>query len=272
MHNFFPGTDHFMCLLIFAHQPGATCPLVVAANRDEFHARPTAPSRFWPERPALLAGRDLEAGGTWMGVTAQGRFAAITNFRDPDRTAPAPRSRGALPLDFLVGTAGCAEYLEAIAADGPQYAGFNLLVGDGEQLWYFSNVPENGAALPRQLAPGIYGLSNARLDTPWPKVTIGKRALSSVLRAGPPTHRALAEVVGDTGLAEPAALDAQGLRGEMDQLLSAQFIVTPAYGTRSRTTLWRDSEGHTHWREQSFNPQGELTGEQRFAFGARDGA
>lgn len=259
-----------MCLLIFAHQPGATYPMVVAANRDEFHARPTAPAQFWQDAPKLLAGRDLEAGGTWMGVTSAGRFAAITNFRDPDRTAPAPRSRGELPSDFLTGAAGCSDYLEDIAARGAQYAGFNLLVGDGTELWYLSNVPAQGPLQPRQLEPGIYGLSNAQLDTPWPKVTLGKAALRQLLASGNLSHRALAEVVGDTGLAEPAALDAQGLRGEMDQLLSAQFIVTPAYGTRSRTTLWREAGGATNWREQSFNPEGELTGEQRFAFSPRE--
>ncbi|NND68663.1 MAG: NRDE family protein [Halioglobus sp.] len=260
-----------MCLLIFAHQPGSTYPLVVAANRDEFHNRPTAPAQFWQDAPDLLAGRDLEAGGTWMGVTATGRFAAITNFRDPDRTAPAPRSRGELPTDFLNGTARCSSYLEGLAARGTEYAGFNLLVGDGDELWYCSNVPADGAEQPRQLKPGIYGLSNALLDTPWPKVTLGKAALTGLLAGDRLTHRTLAEVVGDTGLAEPGALHAQGLRGDMDQLLSAQFIVTPGYGTRSRTTLWRDAGGATHWREQSFNPQGELTGEQRFAFAPREG-
>lgn len=254
-----------MCLVIFAHQPGTTYPLVVAANRDEFHARPTAPAQFWRDAPELLAGRDLEAGGTWMGVTPAGRFAAITNFRDPDRTAPAPRSRGALPTDFLKGTTGCAGYLEAVAATGAEYAGFNLLLGDGDELWYFSNVPDDGTTQPRQLEPGIYGLSNARLDTPWPKVALGKAALTRLLANGDLSHRALAEVVGDTALAATAALGAQGLRGEMDQLLSAQFIVTPGYGTRSRTTLWREAGGTTHWREQSFNAEGELTGEQRFA-------
>lgn len=260
-----------MCLLIFAHQPGAPYPLVVAANRDEFHARPTAPAQFWRDAPDVLAGRDLEAGGTWMGVTAGGRFAAITNFRDPDRTAPAPRSRGELPGNFLTGGAGCAEYLGEVAAVGGDYAGFNLLIGDGVELWYYSNVPAQGANAPQRLAPGIYGLSNARLDTPWPKVTIGKAALAELLAGKQLTHRALATVVADTGLADPAALDAQGLTGEMDQLLSAQFIVTPTYGTRSRTTLWRDAGGATHLREQSFNPEGELTGEQRFALPAREG-
>lgn len=255
-----------MCLLIFAHRPGADRPLVVAANRDEFHARPTAPAQFWQDAPTLLAGRDLEAGGTWMGVTSGGRFAAITNFRDPDRTTPAPRSRGELPTHFLQGDSGCAEYLESIAAVGAEYAGFNLLIGDGDSLWYFSNAPADDGGAPLELAPGIYGLSNARLDTPWPKVTRGKAALATLLESGTLTHRALAEVVGDTGLADYAALQAQGLHGEMDQLLSAQFIVTPGYGTRSRTTLWREAGGATHWREQSFNAEGELTGEQRFAF------
>ena len=143
-----------MCLMIFAHQVLPGMPLAVAANRDEFHARPTAPSGFWPQRPELLAGRDLEQGGTWMGITRGGRFAAVTNFRDPDRTDPAPRSRGELPLDFLCSDLAPAEYLAEIAVRGGDYAGFNLLVGDPQQLWYFDNSP--GEA-PMALAPGIYG-------------------------------------------------------------------------------------------------------------------
>ncbi len=128
-----------MCLLIFAHQTTADYPLVVAANRDEFHARPTAASHFWADHPELLAGMDLEQGGTWMGVTRDGRFAAITNYRDPASTVTAPRSRGELPLGYLTGQQDPQDYLQDIAAQAAQYAGFNLLLGDRGSLWYFAN-------------------------------------------------------------------------------------------------------------------------------------
>ena len=162
-----------MCLLIFAHRVAQHYPLVLAANRDEFHTRPTAQAHFWPQYPEMLAGRDLEQGGTWMGITRQGRFAAITNYRDPARTAPAPRSRGELPLQFLVSDNAPAVYLEELRNRAKDYAGFNLLLGDGENLWYYSNSAANND--PRLLPPGIYGLSNAQLDTPWPKVEDGKQ-------------------------------------------------------------------------------------------------
>lgn len=245
-----------MCLLIFAHQFDPRYPLVVAANRDEFHARPTAPSGFWPQHPDLLAGRDLEQGGTWMGITRGGRFAAITNLRDPARTAPAPRSRGELPLAYLVGDRQPEHFLLELAERAGEYAGFNLLVGEGSSLWYFSNNELVQERDPRLLAPGIYGLSNARLDTPWPKVELGKEKLGALLAAPALGHRALAGVVSDRQLADPEALHLQGMGNGMDQLLSAQFITTAEYGTRSTTTLWTDQAGRVDWRESSFDPDG----------------
>jgi uncharacterized protein with NRDE domain len=246
-----------MCLLIFAHHSDPRYPLVVAANRDEFHARPTAASNFWPEHPALLAGRDLEQGGTWMGITRGGRFAAITNYRDPSRTAPAPRSRGELPLNYLVGNGAPIEFLTDLAERAEEYAGFNLLVGDNSCLWYLSNSSGADQGNPRCLQPGTYGLSNAQLDTPWPKVILGKNKLSTLLGSGPAEHAALAAVVGDQQLADPATLRRQGMESSMEQLLSAQFITTESYGTRSTTTLWTDREGAVSWRETSFDQQGE---------------
>ena len=245
-----------MCLLIFAHQLSADYPLMVAANRDEFHARPTAASAFWPEYPGLLAGRDLEQGGTWMGVAREGRFAAVTNYRDPDVALPAPRSRGELPLDYLAGRETPASYLANLAKRGGEYAGFNLLVGDRDSLWYFAN---SGGQPPRALAPGLYGLSNARLDTPWPKVERGKAMLLSLQQGGGVSHDALAQLVADRTLAYQRSLACLGLSGTMDQALSAQFIVTEEYGTRSSTTVWTETSGRTHWRELSFGTGGELS-------------
>ena len=245
-----------MCLLIFAYHEDPRYPLVVAANRDEFHARPTAPSGFWRDYPQLLAGRDLEQGGTWMGLTRSGRFAAITNYRDPSRTAPAPRSRGELPLNYLVGKQAPDEFLAELAGRADDYAGFNLLVADSGGLWYLSNSDGAGRGEPLRLQPGTYGLSNARLDTPWPKVVLGKARLGELLANGPADHEALAAVVSDRRLADPDTLRQQGMASSMEQLLSAQFITTDSYGTRSTTTLWTDPRGVASWRETSFDPQG----------------
>jgi uncharacterized protein with NRDE domain len=263
IHNFFPTKlVDTMCLLIFAHRVCPSHPLVVAANRDEFHARATAESGFWTEHPDLLAGKDLEQGGTWMGVTRCGRFAAITNYRDPSRTAPAPRSRGELPLHYLTGQQPPKDYLAGISAQANAYAGFNLLLGNRDELWYFTNSAPEADRAPRCLPPGIYGLSNARLDTPWPKVDQGKKHLQTLLDNGPLTHEALAKVVGGQQLADPNTLHQQGLATEMDLLLSAQFIVTDRYGTRSSTTLITGQDGRASWREVSFNAQGQVQGIQ----------
>jgi uncharacterized protein with NRDE domain len=251
-----------MCLLIFAHRACSDLPLVVSANRDEFHGRATAPAQFWQEHPQLLAGRDLEQGGTWMGVTRAGRFAAITNYRDPSRTAPAPRSRGELPLDYLVGDRDPRDHLHDLVARAGDYAGFNLLAGDLDSLWYLNNSQPDGAGGPRRLEPGIYGLSNALLDTPWPKVELGKARLRELLAGAKPDHDSLLEVVADRRLANPEELHRQGMEGGMEQVLSAQFIVTESYGTRSSTSLWTDRRGHAHWRERSFTARGDVLGER----------
>lgn len=262
-----------MCLIILAWRPRDNLPLVVAANRDEFHARPAAPAHFWPEQPDLLAGRDLSAGGTWMGVTRSGRFAALTNYRDPVRSQPRERSRGELAVEFLTGTAEPLDYLRALSHRGEHYAGFNLLVGTAERLACYSNCAPPELAL-QSLSPGVYGLSNALLDTPWPKVVQGKRELSQVLAGtGRPDHDSLQKVVSDTRQAAEESLHPLGLAEAMDRTLSAQFILTPTYGTRATTTLWlssdRPGERQVNWRELSFNEQGRETGrcEWRFPWG-----
>jgi uncharacterized protein with NRDE domain len=255
-----------MCLLILAHRTAPDYPLLVAANRDEFHARPAAASDFWPDHPQLLAGRDLQQGGTWMGITRSGRFAAITNFRDPSRTVPAPCSRGELPLQYLLGDQGPEAFLQAAAARADDYAGFNLLLADRDSLWYFTNSLPAAERAPRQLPPGIYGLSNARLDTPWPKVSLGKRKMALLLQHGPPSHAALANVVSGRHLAAPEALRRQGMESGMDRLLSAQFIITGSYGTRASTTLWIGDGGQVSWRELSFDARGETREVRERAF------
>jgi uncharacterized protein with NRDE domain len=264
IHNCFPQIEtRFMCLLIFAHQVYPGYPLVLAANRDEFYARETAPSAFWPEHPSVLAGKDLRAGGTWMGVTRQGRFAAITNYRDPAATGEAPCSRGELTLDFLSGSATPPVYLSEVAKRASEYAGFSLLLGDGKYLWHFSNrhtVCGCTPISPQMLRPGIYGLSNAKLNTPWPKVELGKQRLAQLLENAPPTHDALLGLVNDRQQANAEALKLQSMDTEMEQVLSAQFILAGEYGTRSSTTMWTDDAGTINWRELSFDRKGDVSG------------
>jgi uncharacterized protein with NRDE domain len=252
-----------MCLLIFAHQVAREYPLLVAANRDEFHARPTSASDFWAAHPELLAGKDLQQGGTWMGVTRSGRFAAVTNYRDPSRSAAAPRSRGELPLAYLTGSKDPETYLNTVAPLAQDYGGFNLLVGDRHYLWYFTN---SDGSDPQCLPPGVYGLSNARLDTPWPKVELGKARMLALLQAGTISHSALATVVTDRRLADQRTLGGYGLDGSMETTLSAQFIVTETYGTRSSTTVWTDAHNQAHWREQNYNKEGALSSVQHQEF------
>lgn len=256
-----------MCLMILASRSHPEYPLVVAANRDEFFRRGTAPAAFWPQQPALLAGRDLEMGGTWMGLTRSGRFAAITNFRDPAQTATAPRSRGELTLDYLLAAEGPESWLERLAPAASDYAGFNLLLGDGEGLWYATNSAGEGLTR-RALEPGIYGLSNAQLDTPWPKVILGKQRLADALAAAPLDHDRLYPVTADRRLSDPAELRGLGLDQDMDRLLSAQFIIGAehGYGTRSSTTLWLTADGDAHWRELTYNASGQTVGRSEETF------
>ncbi|MDG2273834.1 MAG: NRDE family protein [Halioglobus sp.] len=244
-----------MCLLIFAHRVSPDYPLLVAANRDEFHDRPTATSDFWADYPELLAGKDLLQGGTWMGITRGGCFAAVTNYRDPSRTDEAPRSRGEIPLRYLTGSQSPQDFLTDLAAMAQEYAGFNVLVSDRNSLWHYTNGDKND---PQRLAPGIYGLSNASLDTPWPKVMLGKSKLLALLKTGAISHNTLADVVSSQRVADRDALQAQCLEGPMESVLSPQFIVTDGYGTRSSTTLWLDAHAQANWLEQSFNAGGVL--------------
>ena len=201
-----------------------------------------------------------------MGLTREGRFAAITNCRDPARTAPAPRSRGELPLGYLTGNQDARGFLLDTLANAQEYAGFNLLVGTADSLWYLTNSPPAEQCKPIQLAPGLYGLSNSQLDTPWPKVTLGKARLQALLGNGEPDQDTLATVVGDRKLADPAELQKLGLTDDMAQTLSSQFITTTSYGTRSSATLWTDNAGQAHWRESTFDAQGDTVKRQEECF------
>lgn len=250
-----------MCLILLAWCAHPDYPLVVAANRDEFFARPTEPAGFWPEAPQVLAGRDLKAGGTWLGVSLNGRFAALTNYRDPARIKTGAPSRGELVSRFLKGLQSPTAYIEELESCAGRYNGFNLVFGDPGGLWCFSNCGDG----ERKLAPGVYGLSNHLLDTPWPKVARGKSALNAALRALPNEVPLLA-LLRDDNIAPDEALPRTGVSLEWERLLSAAFVRSPGYGTRSATVLLMDAAGNVRFIEQGFLPD-DPPGERReFAF------
>jgi len=243
-----------MCLIVFAWRPSHAQPLIVAANRDEFYARPTQPLAQWVDAPHVYAGRDLEAGGTWLGVSADGRFAALTNIRDPNQPL-GRRSRGELVAQFLTGKASIEEYLFEVAGRADEYGGFNLLVGDGQTLHYLnSSNPE-----PRQLSEGVYGLSNAGLNTPWPKLIKAKAALNAQL--DDPQPAALLALLGDPDTAPLADLPDTGVSLATETLLSSIFIASPTYGTRASTALIVNADGSRRLVEHSFGPYGGRLGE-----------
>jgi uncharacterized protein with NRDE domain len=256
-----------MCLILFAYDSHPDYRLVLAANRDEFYDRPTAPAAFWEDSPDVLAGRDLRSGGTWMGVTRQGRVAAVTNFRDPAGQNPDAPSRGWLVSDFLQGRAGAREYLEQLASHSAEYNGFNLLLADATSLGYYSNRMQH----PRLLGPGVYGLSNALLDAPWPKIVRGRAALADLLATGSgPSLEALFQLLADREVAGDEALPDTGIPREMERVLSPAFIASPRYGTRSSTVLLLDREGSVTLAERTFAPGAELHDEVHYRFTVSD--
>ncbi|MES2538810.1 MAG: NRDE family protein [Pseudomonadota bacterium] len=226
-----------MCLIVLAWQVIPGMPLIAAANRDEFYDRPAAPAAWWDDHPDVFAGRDLEGGGTWLGVSRDGRFAALTNIRAPSGKLPGlPPSRGALVADYLSGRATAGEYVAGLAGTGHQYNGFNLLVGDSEQLIWYSNGKNVEVRSGQPLAPGVYGLSNAQLDTPWPKVVRTKAQFASLLCQGAPED-AYFEMLTDTTRASDCRLPKTGVDIERERMLSPVCIESPTYGTRASTVV-----------------------------------
>lgn len=225
-----------MCLIIFAWKVIPGMPLIAAANRDEFYLRPASAAGWWEDQPDVFAGRDLQGGGTWLGVTRQGRFAAITNIRAPSEKRPDAPTRGKLVSEYLSGNLSPADYIEQLRPRANDYNGFNLLVGDRDNLLWYSN---RGDADPRNGKPleyGVYGLSNALLDTPWPKVTRAKAQFSSLLCLGAP-EETFFELLADSTRANDCRLPSTGVSIEWERILSSIFICAPDYGTRASTIV-----------------------------------
>lgn len=248
-----------MCLIALAWKAHPGFPLVVAANRDEWRARPAAPAHWWDDAPGLLAGRDLEAGGTWMGVTRGGRFCAVTNFRDPSDKRPGARSRGELVAGFLASREPPAAWCEALAARARDYNGFNLLAGEGDSLVYFGS--REGDA--REVAPGVHALSNHLLDEPWPKV---RRARDAMARAADGAPEPLFAMLSDTAPGPDEELPDTGVGLAWERRLSPALILGEDYGTRASTVLRIAADGAVRFEERTRDATGTVTDSRAFDF------
>lgn len=235
-----------MCLLFCCLHSHENFPLILLANRDEFHERPTRAAEFWPDEPAVLAGRDLRRNGTWLGITRSGRWAALTNFREPS-DAVFDQSRGDIVRDYLTGPSDARQFAESIQQSAQQFDGFNLMFGDLDVTLWLSN---RGGNLQR-LEPGIYGLSNHLLETPWPKVADGKARLQSLLRDTVMTDR-LFEPLADRTVYERDLPDT-GVDPATERMLSSAFITSPRYGTRSSTLIMINRGLDVYFEERTYD-------------------
>lgn len=258
-----------MCLLVLAWNIHPRYRLVVAANRDEYHERPTAALAHWPAPDDLVAGRDLRAGGTWLGIDRNRRFGIVTNFRDLMRAPPAAPSRGRLIPGYLTGAGGPGAYLGALENTAGEYGGFNLLLADSESLWYGSN---RGTPFARALSPGVHGLSNERLDTPWPKLRRVRRSFEDWLRGGigVETGELFTLLADRTPATAEEGLPSTGLSPEWERTLSSPFVLNESYGTRSSTIVAIEPGGACYLAERRFDPGGVLSGETEYRLAPGD--
>jgi uncharacterized protein with NRDE domain len=249
-----------VCLVVLAWQQHPDFPLIVAGNRDEFHGRPTKEVHWWPDKPNIVGGRDLQAAGTWLALSRFGRFATVTNYRDAELPKAKLRSRGHLVTGFLEASDEPLEYLNGI--DGATYAGFNLLVSDGETLAWASNRGGSATILP----PGIYGLSNALLDSPWYKVVRSKAALQQLISGNKVNASELLRILDDRSKAPVAEVEAGRLPFATAHSISAPFIVLPDYGTRSSSVALFDNAGNWWLHERRFDSSGTSIGDSALRF------
>ncbi len=257
-----PGYTRFaVCLLVFAWKAHPRFRLIMAGNRDEFHDRPAEPCRWWSEPSGILAGRDLEAGGAWMGVSRTGRAAVVTNYREPARPEPGRRSRGELVIDALTTEEEFDTWARRLGGAAADYGGFNLIVVRGDALHFLTNRGDDRF----DLEPGIYGLSNRRLDTPWPKVVAAKVRFGAVVGRDRVSVEALFDLLSDHQPVADEDLPDTGVPQEWERLLSSAFIVDDRYGTRASTVLLVDVCGGAEMVERRFDRAGRPTGDSSFA-------
>ncbi len=238
-----------MCLIFLAVNQHPRYKLIVAGNRDEFYARRTAAAHFWEDHPGLLAGRDLEAMGTWLGMNRAGKISMLTNFRDLSNIKAAAPSRGKLVSDFLINDESPESYIRTVAAQGASYNGFNLINGTAHDLWYYSNY----GAGPVRLQNGLYGISNHLLDTPWPKIVRGKEKMKAVLTEPHPDPEEMFRILYDEEVAQDQDLPHTGLTIDRERALSAMFIKTNGYGSRCTTVIMIDHDDDVVFKERVFD-------------------
>ncbi|MBC2713798.1 MAG: NRDE family protein [Desulfobacteraceae bacterium] len=241
-----------MCLIAIATQNHPLYPLIIAANRDEFYHRPTAPLSFWEDQPNILAGRDLQQNGTWLGITKTGRIAAITNFREPAAMDPHAPSRGLLVSNFLASDHHPEDYLQAIKNSGKTYNGFNLVVGDMHQLWWYSNKKNDIV----KIKPGIHVISNHLMDTPWPKTQKIKSGIQDICnRNNAIDPEDIFQVLADKNRPPDDKLPDTGVGLEWERILSSVFVFSDIYGTRSSAVILAEPSGQMTFAERTFKPQ-----------------
>ncbi|MEQ8926179.1 MAG: NRDE family protein [Fulvivirga sp.] len=238
-----------MCLILFAKNAHPEYKLIVAANRDEFYKRATRPASFWPDHKQLLAGKDLEAGGTWMGITKQGRLSLLTNYRDLSNIKTTAPSRGHLVTDFLLSEDNAVDYLQKVSERGHQYNGFNLISGDVNSLAYYGNYQEG----VHKLDDGIHGLSNALLNTAWPKVENGKEKLSALMAQNQINDEQLLQLLFDNTTAPDNQLPETGVGYEKEKMLSPMFIKSSNYGSRCSTAILVTHTNEITFVERTYN-------------------
>lgn len=252
-----------MCLITFAYNQHPRYKLIIAANRDENYHRPTRAARFWDSHNNILAGKDLKAGGTWMGISRSGRFSAITNYRDPNATREDPPSRGHLVLYFLKQSESPEVYLEQVHQKADRYNGFNLLTGTTDNLYYYSNQQQ----IIQRLSSGIYGLSNHLLDTPWPKIRRAKSRLKYIVQQQTISESALFDLLSDDTEAPKDELPDTGIPVEIEKKVSPVFIKSEGYGTRCSTILLIARNDKVTFRERRFKAgTREVKDENNFEF------
>lgn len=238
-----------MCLILFAYKKHPKYQLIIAANRDEFYKRPTAPAHFWEDAPEILAGRDLEKMGTWMGVTKDGRFSALTNYRNPRENGEGKKSRGELVSGALQYQGDLKSYMEELAQQDASYPGYNLLAGDLNELFYYSNIGKKLMAIE----PGIYGVSNHLLNSNWPKVQRGKEGLERIIALDKSSMiEDLFSLLANAEQAPDEILPKTGVSLEMERMLSPLFIKSEEYGTRSSTVVFMSAQ-EIHYVERVFS-------------------
>ncbi len=260
-----------MCIAYIAIHTHPDWPLFIAANRDEFHRRPSMPAAPWAEHPNVIAGIDCQAGGTWLGITRQGRFALLTNYRDPEHILAEAPSRGKLTSDYLTRNQPAQRYAQNIADKATAYNGFNLIVGDLRQAYYVGN--RDACITARPLEPGRHVLSNHLLDTPWPKAERLRQALDRFpLDQLEQSLATVFDALKDTTQAEDHALPNTGLPQERERLLSSPFIVSPNYGTRCSTVIAVHASGRALLSEISYSPAGLATQRHDWPFMVEDAA